>query len=791
MNCKLINCDLKSESPTPTLSFPPDISHPPHSPSRQFPSGFLTQQPCPSEPTNNQQETGCNIFASESPADLGTQHRWFYIISALTVAAISCNGLNHPNVITVIIRPSDEIFTWPEDKNDMARNDYFIVDDDPDQVWNEKKSPVVIVDNNRLLSFYRKVYSKTSSLVLFLDTHHQACPIDLFRERILGYVTTAHFRLIRSCPDLSDVTSAAALSVVVWSFDLSTFMSQFLLSWTDVTSQPSFALLFDKSGREHFLDGNSSLAGEKFVYESTFSVYNCSDPELVVKTAAKTDIRDIVMIGTSRCVSDMIKAVSQLRLPSTRFRWLLYPTDAPPGPNLQLCAGIERFCDQIKPLALVERGKPQDRPTDLEDKLVSFSDRALDLFSEALLTQDGALHCSLNCSKDCFRCQKLFQEGMKQIKGQNYELFPITADAERRNIIFDMYRLGSNGNTQVGNWSAKNGLSLRQQAYPQTFTDTRLTVVVVVEPPFVFRNNTDPDSITYYGYSVDVLREIAIKVGFEYNFAECSPGGYGFLEDSEWTGCIGNVVRGEADVILGALTVTVERDKVMDFTLPYYDFAGIQIMMKREDSSTKLYYYASVFTTPAWLSIFGVLGVTSILLWAFERITQSNRKQESTMVSKESYTNTVALSIISSEELNAGTLNSNENPGTDQTKLDTDSAEKILTSLNDSNGNNEVTINGYNDNDGSTLDPNTLSLSEGNKNNNNTPPNPIQEVMPAEVEGQRASSSENKERSVYSLGDSLWAVIRGAISGVENPIIRDASSTALNFSVYDVSHSVL
>ena len=133
------------------------------------------------------------------------------------------------------------------------------------------------------------------------------------------------------------------------------------------------------------------------------------------------------------------------------------------------------------------------------------------------------------------------------------------------------------------------------------------------------------------------------------------------------------------------------------------------------------------------------------------------------MASKESYTNTVALSIISSEELNAGTLNSNENPGTDQTKLDTDSAEKILTSLNDSNGNNEVTINGYNDNDGSTLDPNTLSLSEGNKNNNNTPPNPIQEVMPAEVEGQRASSSENKERSVYSLGDSLWFVV-GALT---------------------------
>ena len=77
----------------------------------------------------------------------------------------------------------------------------------------------------------------------------------------------------------------------------------------------------------------------------------------------------------------------------------------------------------------------------------------------------------------------------------------------------------------------------------------------------MFRNNTDPDSITYYGYSVDVLREIAIKVGFEYNFAECSPGGYGFLEDSEWTGCIGNVVRGVSLSFGGFLFVLHTKSK--------------------------------------------------------------------------------------------------------------------------------------------------------------------------------------------------------------------------------------
>ncbi|GFS08299.1 glutamate receptor ionotropic, kainate 4 [Elysia marginata] len=380
--------------------------------------------------------------------------------------------------------------------------------------------------------------------MLFLDTHHQACPIDLFRKRMLSYITIKHFSLAPSCPDLSEIIMAATFPMVVWSFDLSTFMSQFLVSWTNGTSQASYALLFDKSGQEHFLDGNNSLAGEMFVFESTFSVYNCSDPALVVKTAATTDIRDIIMIATTQCVVNMTQAVSQLRLPSTRFRWLLYPTDAPPGPNLQLCAGLESFCDQVKPLVLVERGKPQNRPVDLETKLLNFAEHSLDIFNEAISTQSNPSNCSLTCSEDCYRCQKLFQERLNQIKGQTYEMFPDVSEAERRGITFDIYRLTSNGNVQIGNWSAARGLSLRDRAYPNNFTDTKLTVVVVVEPPFVFKNDEDPANVFYYGYSVDVLEEIAKKVGFEYELVECSPGSYGTLQDGQWTGCIGNVVRG-------------------------------------------------------------------------------------------------------------------------------------------------------------------------------------------------------------------------------------------------------
>ncbi|CAG5132015.1 unnamed protein product, partial [Candidula unifasciata] len=105
------------------------------------------------------------------------------------------------------------------------------------------------------------------------------------------------------------------------------------------------------------------------------------------------------------------------------------------------------------------------------------------------------------------------------------------------------------------------------------------------EPPFVFRNISESGAYSYYGYSIDVLDKITKR-----------DGGYGLLEKGHWTGCIGNVVRGEADVILGALTVTAERDKVLDFTLPYYNFAGIQILMKKQTVNINLFYYANVFT---------------------------------------------------------------------------------------------------------------------------------------------------------------------------------------------------
>lgn len=52
----------------------------------------------------------------------------------------------------------------------------------------------------------------------------------------------------------------------------------------------------------------------------------------------------------------------------------------------------------------------------------------------------------------------------------------------------------------------------------------------------------------------------------------------------------------EADMVIGALSVTTERERIIDFTLAYYDYAGIQILMKRPLQDKNLFRFMTVFT---------------------------------------------------------------------------------------------------------------------------------------------------------------------------------------------------
>jgi len=112
-----------------------------------------------------------------------------------------------------------------------------------------------------------------------------------------------------------------------------------------------------------------------------------------------------------------------------------------------------------------------------------------------------------------------------------------------------------------------------------------LTISTVVHTPyFIVKDNNG--SLTgndrYEGILVDLLRYISRELGFTYTFKLSSDGKYGTLTNTgEWTGMIGEVVRGEADMAVADMTVTSVREMAIDFTHPYM-YSGLSVLYHRQ-----------------------------------------------------------------------------------------------------------------------------------------------------------------------------------------------------------------
>ena len=76
--------------------------------------------------------------------------------------------------------------------------------------------------------------------------------------------------------------------------------------------------------------------------------------------------------------------------------------------------------------------------------------------------------------------------------------------------------------------------------------------------------------------------------------------------------------------------MTAEREAVVDFTTPFYEFAGIEILVKEQSQKQNLLFFVTVFSEPMWGAWFGVLLLTGLLLAAFDRLSpfsNSNRRR--------------------------------------------------------------------------------------------------------------------------------------------------------------------
>ncbi|XP_076458839.1 ionotropic receptor 25a-like [Babylonia areolata] len=476
----------------------------------------------------------------------------------------------------------------------------------------ETSPDVTVLEDRRIFDYYTEEYQHlTTPWTVFVDLREYACPEEVFRERVLAYVSVTQL----PCPSLSNSSRQTFVRVHTRTFDRGSLVAE--LTNTSHRTTSSLALLFDDSGEEYFFE-RSSGSQLPLVFEVTVALDRCAATEQLKNLTAKTEIRDVVVVARAACITDLLTEASLLQLMFGRYRWLLYPTDHQ-FPECQTC-------EKVNGVILMQENLPETLAVTRPEKVMLFVEESVRELERDM--SPAEIDTCNNCSTDCHVCVESMRSAMEQVEGERTMVFFRDNETALDDIMFDLYIMSPNGSTKVGEWSKAGGVvdSNSDDLFPHSKGHIVLRAVVVVEPPFVFHEKTANGSV-FTGYSLDVLKRISTIVGFSYVVRECDNNDYGTSQaPGEWSGCMGNVVRGEADVIVGALTVTAEREEVVDFTLPYYDFAGIQILMKEPDNKVSLFYFVDVFTTEAWLCLFGVIVLTSVLLFLFERFSPQGGK---------------------------------------------------------------------------------------------------------------------------------------------------------------------
>ncbi|XP_022602503.1 glutamate receptor U1-like [Seriola dumerili] len=128
---------------------------------------------------------------------------------------------------------------------------------------------------------------------------------------------------------------------------------------------------------------------------------------------------------------------------------------------------------------------------------------------------------------------------------------------------------------------------------------SELRITTIKQEPYTISKGTQLE-----GFCMDLLSEVAKKLGFKYRVQLVKDGSYGRQDDNgNWNGMIGEVVRGEADLAIAPLTLTAAREKAVGMTKPFMQ-TGISILLRKDISEGSGFFdFLTPFTAETWVGI--------------------------------------------------------------------------------------------------------------------------------------------------------------------------------------------
>ncbi|XP_041639051.1 glutamate receptor U1 [Cheilinus undulatus] len=149
-----------------------------------------------------------------------------------------------------------------------------------------------------------------------------------------------------------------------------------------------------------------------------------------------------------------------------------------------------------------------------------------------------------------------------------------------------------------------------------TAAQSELRITTIKQEPYTMSKGSQLE-----GFCMDLLSEVAKKLGFRYRVQLVKDGSYGRQDESgNWNGMVGEVMRGEADLAIAPLTLTAAREKVVGMSKPFMQ-TGISILLRKDISEvTGFFDFMTPFTAETWVGILVAYLGTSACIFIAARL---------------------------------------------------------------------------------------------------------------------------------------------------------------------------
>ncbi|XP_016977534.1 glutamate receptor ionotropic, kainate 2 [Drosophila rhopaloa] len=184
----------------------------------------------------------------------------------------------------------------------------------------------------------------------------------------------------------------------------------------------------------------------------------------------------------------------------------------------------------------------------------------------------------------------------------------------RKGFTFDVIELQSSGLVKIGTWEEGKDFEFQRPPEVINFNDindgslvnkTFTVLISIATKPYaslVESIDTLLGNNQYQGYGVDLIKELADKLGFKFIFRD---GGsdYGSFNKTTntTTGMLKEIVEGRADLAITDLTITAEREEVIDFSIPFMNLGIAILYVKPQKAPPALFSFMDPFSSEVWL----------------------------------------------------------------------------------------------------------------------------------------------------------------------------------------------